>query len=512
MSDNIKPPNCLSAIKADPKYKDVYEGLFLGFFKNNNNSIEEIQDICKDNNTLLENIELTETKLKNAQYVNCEIIKKNFPAAMFCWDCTYAFTKKIDSTIPANVKEEILLNLAQQNKYILESINPDKLTALGQNENKDTYIYKEFYNFLNNENSIENEVLLKTLKRIHENNSKNPASLQEIKLKKLTDYMKDESIKQVTETIDKKIKEERAAALMNYKKLFNKEGAKVILKDKNNAIEETETSSITSEEITYKEPITLLSVKDISASVLFESFYVAIEVKGTELYAYGDKDTNQLFIIPKNDETLKIIERITTKNKPRIIAKDIYIHNEFLKLYNLQINKLIPLDIVCNSIHTDISNLELKDYIEKYKTISKGSPFKSLLSYVTLTTKTKNEIQIARSGPGFYRLLSTEEFINEIILENKCVFEVDIESFIKKIENRKVTYKDVYYNIASAIDGYNERKVPIEVIATGEKFIISCSNNAKTIRRIRLLIIITLKQIVEKLSENDNAYISIYKR
>lgn len=43
---------------------------------------------------MIENIELTETKLQNASYINCEIIKKNYVVTFVCGNCVYNFLNK----------------------------------------------------------------------------------------------------------------------------------------------------------------------------------------------------------------------------------------------------------------------------------------------------------------------------------------------------------------------------------------------------------------------------------
>lgn len=498
MSVKELPPKCFIHIlhnksRADYSYAQ-YESIFFGFYKSQGYSISDIKQNCSGHGTLLENLTLSEENLNRAQYTNCQVIKANYSVSpVYCIACHFNELKPNDDVekleTPTNIREELLLNLAQQNKEILDAIVPEKLVALGQNENKDVRIYKEFYNFLIDRNLVKDENILNTLNAIYENNKKYPANIKEIKEKHLTDYLKKESVANIKTLI---IESERPAQ----QSIFDSKQAE-------ETIATTEATNTIQEVNEIKGPITILSSDNEHAKKLLESKYISIKEQDTEYHIYGDSNIEQLYIIPINEETISLITKIAKDNKIRVIAENINIRNRFLKLHKLHIEKYIPLDVICGSVFASMNNLEFKDFIKKYKKLEETliKSIKPVLSYVTLSTKTSKEIEIKKTGAGFYHTKVTKEEKRD----DEYIYEVDIESFIKNIDKSGVTYKEVYHQLAARIQKHNERKIPFEIVELSEKLKISFSKDDTTKHRISELIQEMLTQVNDYLSKNSSA-------
>jgi len=466
----------------------LFEKTIVGFLKNQGFSIDDIKKAYRHKIVFDKSFVLTDEIYNNIQTINCETIKNNHKTVKsLCGSCEYSskLTDNEKTKTPINISEEILMNLAQQYPAVLNAIIPDKLVAIGQKENRETRIYKEFYNYLINKNSVTDKKVLNVVKAIYENNERNKKDIdiRKIKEKQLTNYLKDENIPEIMKLIDKSIKENQLPKQIN---LTNNNQYKTAL---------------------LKNPITILSSEGEYAKNLLKSKYMSLEVQDTGYHVFGDIDITQPYTILISNNTIDLITKIATNNRIRVISKNIDVRNHFIKHHNLQVVKTVPLDIICSAANISMDDLEFKDYIEQYKKIEKrmGNSLKPALSYITLSTRTSKEIDIQRTGEGFYHTQIKEKKIRK----DECIFEVNIEKFIKNMRRGGITYKDIYHQIAIAINKQNERKVTFEIIELSEIFRISCKNDNTTRHRVHELLIHTFKQAKRNLSQHDSAYIRI---
>jgi hypothetical protein len=487
------------------KEENLYEKAYIGFLKTQGFSPKIIKQACLSESQFDKKFNLTDNEIEKTPFINCETLKKTYNVSLLCSSCDYSpelsEREKAKESIsitkiktPPSIKEGILLNLAQQHPIILKAIAPKKLVSLGQNKNKDTHIYREFYNYLIDENSVKEESVLEVLKTIYNENEKVPMDIKEIKEKNLTYYLKIECVSSVIKLINELTPSTTQAK-----------------QDQNSSVrndENTKPSNETQlEELILKETITILSSDNEDSNNLLKSKYISIKVESPGYHVFGDSNLMQPYIIPISDSTMDLITKIVSDNKIRVISKDVDTRNHFIKKHNLQVIKSLPLKRIASAAGISIENLDFKDYIKQYKKIEKqlGKSLHPLLSYITFSMKTSKEIEITPRGNGFYNTI----VIDDTKEDNECIFEVNMEKFVENIRYARVNYKDVYQQIAIGINKQNQRKVPFEIVELSKKFRVKCKNDRTTKLRINELIIQMLFQINILLTGHDGAYLQM---
>jgi len=502
-------PRCIKVSLSIEKKED-YENLIYDFYKTQNCTLEDIKAaIDEEDDEKLRNLQLTEERLNSGKTLTCEYLASKYNVKLLCEKCKYLRTTP--DIKPQRIRESLILNLAQQEKRILEVINPVKFTSI-MDDTENVLLYKEFYNYLKDKKSIKDKKLLKALELTYQNNITAPAKMKE--LNSLLDFLIPEGINSISDLIETNETEEISNINAARNNRMNKsQGNTLITKtvttknenyENNNKEVNNEKSpgSNISGEKTKEETIEISSTNNEFSNILLSYPNVAIEFKDNTLFLYGEE--KKKFIIPYNENTSKLIKKILESNKNSVITSSITIFNDFIKK-GIRIRKIIPLDIIFKSFGVNkkiIYEELLKTFLEKEKSIDKN-----LLCFIKLSTNTDGPIEIEDAGVGFYKVKSAE---NDKVYD--YYMEINVESIIKNIYNMMVTYKSLYFNVAKIMNDYNERKIKYNVIEISEKFCVSCPIAMK--KDIMELIRLTFRDAVQALSPTDVSIINIieYKR
>lgn len=502
-------PKCIKTSLSIEK-EEVYENLIYNFYKTQNCTLDDIKAaIDKEDDAKLKNLQLTEEKLNNGKPVTCEYLRSKYKANIICESCKY-YRKVLDNK-PQRIRESLILNLAQQEKRILDVIDPIKFTSI-MDGTEDVLLYKEFYNYLKDKNSIKDKRMIEVLEITYQNHKSSPAKMKE--LKDLLDFIVPEGKSSISDLIETNEFEEITNIDAARNNRMNKsQGNMVITKtvtssktgnseDNDKKILNDEKAGNTSGEKAKIEIIEISSSNNEFSSTLLSYQNVAVDFKDNTVLLYGEENKN--FRIPYNENTNKLITKILESNKNNIITSSIAIFNDFIKK-GIRIKKIIPMDIIYKSfgrnIKTPFENL-LKDFLAIEKDVDKN-----LLHFIKLSTNTDSPIETEDAGVGFYKVKTVEkDKVRDYYME------INVESIIKNIYNTMVTYKSLYFTVAKIMNDYNERKIKYNVLEISEKFCVSCPLEMK--KDIMELIRLTFRDAVQVLSPTDISIINIveYKR
>lgn len=447
----INLPNCFDDIKKATK-EDEYERVVHGFYHTRNYTIQEINNVLYLNNRKL--LSMSEDFLVESNIVTCSNLKKKYDfESVLCQTCDFNKQKiKNKNGIPMNIRESLILNLAQQNNQILQAIDPEKVISLAKIGERHVKIYREFYYYLKKENVTIDKNILIILKKIYFANKEIPANIKDVNL--LLDFLFEDKIHKI--------------------KMLNKN---------------------------IRKPLKVTQSTDIKQQLdsLSLAKYIALDFKNEgRVMAYSENSTEVYDLNLLNIDVVCFVNKILNNKGIKTIVRNIEIHN-VLKQYKLTVRNLVPMDIVYSSLNINEKKLNFEDIINKFICLEDRIDIK-LLSYVTFSLNTNHKIKVENVKDGFYNIKALKTDSKSTIIE------FDTKIVIDSINNKSISYKDFYYNIAYFINKYTSNhkysnKLKFNVLEISDKFILSTDKDTK--KYVLNLVFLACYKVVHSFSDDE---------
>lgn len=444
---SLNLPYCFNEIKKI-NVNDL-EGVVYGLYSAHGYSFQDVKNtFVISGRKILSSLNLDEELLLNSSIITCDNIRQKYDIDKdLCAVCDFNSERlKSKAGIPMQVRESMILNLAQQNKQILQAINPEKLVSLSEICGMYVKIYKEFYCYLKKENVTEDKNILGILKRIFSINEEIPVKIKDVDM--LLDYLYEDKIHKIR-TLNKNI----------------------------------------------QQPIKIVHPTDVRLQQLNTANYIALNFRTAGNVIIYSENSSTVYNLCLNDDIVGFLNNILINSAVKAIVKDIETIN-IIRQYKLRVRNLVPMNIVFNSLNLKKDKTDFENLVNEFINIE-DKVDKKLLSFTTFLQNTDCEISIENANYDFYKVKALDRD------DKLLTIEFDIQYTLENVHNRNLSFKEFYCNIADIINNYTYSykyvdKIKFNILEISEKLILSTKKENK--KYVVELIFIAAEEILFKVS------------